>query len=299
MKSFLPPKLHWLDVAEITAAVGSVGGSLVAGVFFKHFLLLWATVPLSASAALALINHQRLKLLIAEDKQAIATSITENKTKLVDLTKASIEYRTEHKTSTKKLTDELEQVRGLAVSELARLQQEEQANFSRTSQELQQLQSSVGKLDSLSQSLQQNLQTIEGKQQETGRIVRELKAIDIFTQNINADLNTVQSYFERGLAYQRMGNKHRAIDDFSKTIELDNNHPQAYHQRGLMYVELGIERKAVDDLRRASQLYFDKGELDKYRETRDLGQQMYQDRTSEPQSTTQAAEQVVVGNLFG
>ena len=299
MKSFLPPKLHWLDIAEITAAIGSIGGSLVAGVFFKQFLLLWATVPLSASAALALINHRRLKLLIAEDKQAIATSIAENKTKIVDLTKESIQDRVEHKTSIAEVTEDLEQVRNLAVTELAKLQQKEQADFDRTSQELQQLQTSVGKLDSLNQDLQQNLQTIEGKQRETGRLVRELKAVDIFTQNINADLNTVQSYFERGLAYQRMGNKHRAIDDFTKTIELDNNHTQAYHQRGLIYVELGVERKAVDDLRRASQLYFDKGELDKYRETRDLAQQMYQDRTSELEEHPKASEQVVVGNLFG
>lgn len=297
MKSSVPPKLHWLDIAEITTTVGSVGGSLIAGIFFKQFLLLWATVPLSASAAFALLNHQRLKSAISEDKQAIAALVEENKTKLIDLTKDSIKYNSQHKTSIREVADELE-VRNLAVTELARLQQETKADFGNASQQLQQLQTSVAKLDSLSQDLQQNLQTIEDKQQETGRLVRELKAIDIFTQNINADLNTVQSYFERGLAYQRMGNKHRAIDDFTKAIELDGNHPQAHHHRGLLYLELKVDRQAVDDLRRASQLYFDRGDLDKYRETRDLTQQIHQDETAEPQEESGYSE-VMVGNLFG
>lgn len=299
MKSLVPPKLHWLDIAEITATVGSIGGSLVAGIFFKQLVLLWAAVPLSASATFALLNHQRLKSAIAEDKQAIAALVNENKTKLIDLTKNSIKHNSEHKTSVTALAGELEQVRNLAVTELARLEQEAKADFGSTSQELEQLQTSVAKLDSLSQNLQQNLQTIEVKQQETGKLVRELKAIDIFTQNINADLNAVQSHFERGLAYQRMGNKHRAIDDFSKTIELDSNHPQAYHHRGSLYLELKIDRQAMDDLRRASQLYFDKGDLDKYRETRDLSQQIHQDETVEPQENLGYSEQVVVGNLFG
>ena len=297
MKSSVPPKLHWLDIAEITATVGSVGGSLVAGIFFKQ--LLWAAVPLSASATFALLNHQRLKSAIAEDKQAIAALVEENQTKLIDLTKDSIRHNSEHKTSISELTDELAQVRNSTVSELDRLQREEKADFGNASQQLQQLQTSIAKLDSLNQNLQQNLQTIEHKQQETGRLVRELKAIDIFTQNISADLNTVQSYFERGLAYQRMGNKHRAIEDFAKTVELDSKHPQAYHQRGLLYLELGIDRQAMDDLRRASQLYFDKGDLDKYRETRDLGQQIHQEETAEPQENSGYSEQVMVGNLFG
>ena len=299
MKLLVPPKLHWLDIAEITATVGSVGGSLVAGIFLEQLVLLWAAVPLSASATFALLNHQRLKSAIAEDKQEIAALVKENKTKLIDLTKDSIKYNCEHKTSTAELAGELEQVRNLAVTELGKLQQETKADFGNASQQLQQLQSSVVKLDTLSQDLQQNLQTIEDKQQETGRLVRELKAIDIFTQNINAELNTVQSYFERGLAYQRMGNKHRAIDDFTKTIELDSNHPQAYHHRGLLYLELKIDRKAMDDLRRASQLYFDKGDLDKYKETRDLSQQIHQDQTTELQKDSEYSEQVMVGNLFG
>ena len=154
-------------------------------------------------------------------------------------------------------------------------------------------------MDELSQKLEQNLTVVDHKQRETGRLVRELKAIDIFTQNIKAELNTVQSYFERGFAYQRLGNRHRAINDYTKTIELDSSHVQAYHNRGLLYGELGKSQQAVIDLRRASQLYFDKGNLDKYRETRDLGLKIHQDHSDRVVETKEKdAESVSVGGLF-
>ena len=296
MKSSIQHQRHWLDIAEIAAVVGSVG-SVVAGVFYQQ--LLWATVPLSASATFALLSRQRLQSAIDNKQQASEVLIQENKTKLVDLTKQTIESERKHQSSITELESEIGQVRNLAVTELAKLQQETKADFNSATGELQQLQTSLTKLTNLNQDLQQNLDTLEAKQQETNRIVRELKAIDIFTQNINAELNTVQSYFERGLAYQRLGNKHRAIDDFSKTVELDPNHPQAYYHRGLLYRELGIDRKAVIDLRRASQLYFDRGDLDKYRETRDLGQEVHQDTVTDIVENEQHSEQVIVGNLFG
>ncbi len=297
MKSSTPRKPHWLDIAEIAAAVGSIGGSITS-VFLQQFL--WATIPLSASAAFASINHQRLKSLIKEEREAIAISILNNQTKITNLEAESGRHDQENKASVAELEDELGWVRNLAITELARLQQEENENSERTNQELQKLQTSLAKVDGLSQQLEQELNNIEQKQKETGKLVRELKAIDIFTQNINADLNTVQSYFERGFAYQRLGNKHRAIDDYSKTLELDSSHAQAYHNRGLLYIEIGIEQKAVIDLRRASQLYFDKGNLDKYRETRDLSQKIHQNQPVEAAgSNDRDSEQVIVGNLFG
>ena len=295
-------KFHWLDIAEIAAVAGSVGGSITS-IFLKQFL--WATIPLSASAALALINHQRLKSLIKQEQKAIATLIEQNEGKVNDF---KIEYAQNHqvqKTNIAELGEELGQVRNLATVELARLQQEEKADFESTSQELEILQNSIAKLDSLSQKLEQDIHTIDHQQQETSKLVRELKAIDIFTQNIQAEVNTIQSYFERGFAYQRLGNKHRAIDDYSKTLELDSNHAQAHHNRGLLYAEMGIEQKAVIDLRRASQLYFDKGNLDKYRETRDLVQKIHQNPTDEVADSdnevadnNQDTESVIVGNLF-
>ena len=95
------------------------------------------------------------------------------------------------------------------------------------------------------------------------------------------------------------------INVWAITLELDSNHAQAHHNRGLLYAEMGIEQKAVIDLRRASQLYFDKGNLDKYRETRDLVQKIHQNPTDEVADSdnevadnNQDTESVIVGNLF-
>ena len=219
MKSSTPHKLHWLEVAEITAVVGSVGGS-IASVLAKQFL--WATIPLTAAAGLAIANQQRLKRLIRlieQNQQTISVLSQENQAAHHKLKAQSAENYQTNKTSLAKLDHELGQVRNLATTELAKLQQEKQQDFEHTTLELQSLQASVSKLDHLSQKLEQNLDAVDSKQKETGRLVRELKAIDIFTQNIKAELNTIQSYFERGYAYQRLGNRHRAINDYTKTLQ--------------------------------------------------------------------------------
>ncbi|MEM7590475.1 MAG: tetratricopeptide repeat protein [Cyanobacteria bacterium P01_A01_bin.83] len=287
---------HWLDIAEIAAIVASLCGS-IAGAFLKQFL--WATIPLSTAAGLALINRQRLKSLM-EAEQNIASLIARSEAKVNDLKAEYSQNYQASKTNFAELEEELGQVRNLATTELARLQQESKTYSSSTEQALELLQTSVTKLDSLSQKLEQDVVSIDSKQQETSKLVRELKAIDIFTQNIKTDINSVQSYFERGLAYQRLGNRHRAIDDYSKTLELDSNHAQAYHNRGLLYADMNVDQKAVIDLRRASQLYFDKGNLDKYRETRDLSQQIYQKQSAEVSEVKNSdSEPVIVGNLFG
>lgn len=291
---------HWLDTAEKIAVVGAIGGSVVS-VFMKPFL--WVTIPLSASAIFTLLNHQRLKKLIAQEQVEITTLVQETQENITIVRAKSKERYQENKSNITQLESDLAQVRNLATSELARIQQEETDNFNFTSKELQELQASLAQLDNLSHKLEQDLDTVDKKQKETGKLVRELKAIDIFTQNIKVDLNIVQSYFERGFAYQRLGNKHRAIEDYSKTIELSSNHAQAYHNRGLLYIELGINQKAVIDLRKASQLYFDKGNLEKYRETRDLSQKIHQqdnvvEVTVEQEQKNDNTEQIIVKNLF-
>lgn len=297
MTSSTSNKAHWLDIVETVSVVGSVSGS-IASIFLKQFF--WATIPLSASATFALINHQRLKSLIVEEKKAIAILIEKNQTSITRLETELQKQDRESKAGIAELEDELGQIKNLAITELARLDKEEKEDFNNAAKQLQELQISFTQLDSLSRQLEQNLNSVDNKQKETAKLVRELKAIDIFTQNIKADINTVQSYFERGFAYQRLGNKHRAIDDYSKTIELEKNHAQAYHNRGMLYAELGIDQKAVIDLRRASQLYFDKGNLDKYRETRDLSQKVHQNNTTKADATVEneVSEKIVIGNLF-
>lgn len=297
MKLPTPKKLHWLEVAQITAVVSSVGGS-IAGVLLKQFL--WATVPLSAAAGLSIANHRRLQQMIEQDRRTISTLVQENKAAVSELETKTAENHQEYKINLAELDDELGQVRNLATTELARLQQEKQEELENTALKLSSLQTAVAKLDQLSHELEQNVNTVDDQQKETGKLVRELKAIDVFTQNIKANLNTVQSYFQRGYTYQRLGDKQQAIDDYGKTLELDSSHAQAYHNRGLLYAELGMAQKAVIDLRKASQLYINKGNLDKYRETRDLSLNVHQESLDlATEIKEKETESVSVGNFFG
>lgn len=293
----MPKKLHWLEVAEITTVVISVGGS-IAGVLLNQFL--WATIPLSAAAGFSIANHRRLKQRIEQNRRTISTLVQENKAAVGELEIKSAKNYREYKINLAELNDELVQVRNLAATELARLQQEKQEELENTALKLSSLQTSVAKLDKLSHELEQNVNTLNDKEKENGKLVKELKAIDVFTQNIKSDFNTVQSYFQRGYAHQRIGNKQQAINDYGKTLELDSSHAQAYHNRGLLYAESGMAQKAVIDLRKASQLYINNSNLDKYRETRDLSLKVHQeasDRVTEIKE--KETESVIVGNLFG
>ncbi|MGL6339621.1 MAG: tetratricopeptide repeat protein [Waterburya sp.] len=294
MKSSSPNKTHWLDIAETSAVVGSIGGSITS-IIFKQWL--WVTLPLSVTAGLAVVNHQRLKKAIASEQAATAVLIQENQDKITQLKQQSEQKHWDSKVE----ISELKKASETATAELERLDKEQKGKLKTTSQELQTLQVSLSKLDSLTQKLEQ-------EQSEAHKLSQELKAIDKFSQIISNNPNSVEAYYQRGSAYKNTGGIERAIEDFSKVIELCNDHAEAYHQRGLLYMEIADAKKAILDFRRASQYYIGKGELEKYRKTRDLSLELHFNQSS--QTTDNSVEEtikqpekeleaVVVNNLFG
>ncbi len=310
MDSSTSKDTHWLNAAETTAVIGSIVGSITS-VFLDQFI--WATIPLSATATFGLLNHQRLKRIIEsevlKEQSALSSLVKENYQNQEKLTVASINHQTEsqkNKSDINELQDIIERVQSSAAKEIAKLKESEQNNFNNTNQELIKIQKSLKQLDSLSHKITKELETLDIKHKDLGKLVRGLQAINIFSQNIKEGLNVVQSHFERGLAYQRLGNRNKAIEDFSKTIELANNHAKAYHNRGLIYHEVNINQKAILDLSKASKIYFEKGNLDKYKETKDLTlkihqQQELEDRVfvrQEPKNSNEKIEKVAVNNLF-
>ncbi|MEL6495388.1 MAG: tetratricopeptide repeat protein [Cyanobacteria bacterium J06623_7] len=287
-----PSKANWLDLAETSALVVSLCGS-VTSVIFKQFL--WVTVPLSVSAGLAAVNHQRLRRAVKSEQEAITFLIQENRAQVVKL-----KEQTEHAHwKTKANLNAVQQSQESAGEELKRIDRVQKTELAEATQDLALLQISVDKLTQLTKQLEQ-------EQHETRQLAKELKIIEKCTQLISQNFNLAQSYFQRGSAYQRSGNIQRAIDDFTRVIELENDHVLAHHQRGLLYREIGQAQQAIIDLRRASQQYISQSNLDKYRETRDLALQIYGDRSNElnaqeaqaiPQPATES-ESVVVSNLF-
>ena len=114
----------------------------------------------------------RQQSLIKEEQKAIATLIEQNQAQVNDFKFEYSKNYQVHKTNIAELGEELGQVRNLATVELARLQQKEKADFKFTSQELEILQNSVAKLDSLSQKLEQEIHTIDYGQSKSRHTIR-------------------------------------------------------------------------------------------------------------------------------
>ena len=287
MKSTLR-KTDWLDKAEIAAAVGTLGGA-VTSVVFQQFW--WVTIPLSVSTGLAVVNYQRLKQLVDYKQEAITILIRANQAQISQLEQESEKYQQENKAN----VSALKQASNSATAELEQLRQEQKTNLGSTTNDLQSLQTSMAQLDELTQKLEQ-------EQNETRKLAKELKAIEKFTRIIDNNSNSAQPYFLRGSAYQRSGNILRAIDDFTKVIELRSDHAKAYHQRGLLYIEIDETQKAIIDLRRASQYYIGKGNLEQYRQTRDLSLKLHAAHSGAAEQTPvdskPESEAVAVGRLF-
>jgi endogenous inhibitor of DNA gyrase (YacG/DUF329 family) len=85
-------------------------------------------------------------------------------------------------------------------------------------------------------------------QDERGRTTADYgKAIELNPSNADA-------YYERGDAYDELGEYEKAIADYNTAIELDPNHALAYYNRGCAYGEMGEYGKAIADYNKAIEL---------------------------------------------
>lgn len=98
------------------------------------------------------------------------------------------------------------------------------------------------------------------------------EAKDAFTKAIEIKPDDALAYYNRGLAYGKLGNHEQAIEDFTKTIELtyagvyDTSqkkgffplptflNTEAYYNRGVAYDKLGNYQQAIKDYQIAARL---------------------------------------------
>ena len=59
-------------------------------------------------------------------------------------------------------------------------------------------------------------------------------------------------HYNRGVAYDKLGNKRQAISDFDRAIEINPEYARAYYNRGIAYAELGYDSKGSQDLKTAA-----------------------------------------------
>jgi len=71
------------------------------------------------------------------------------------------------------------------------------------------------------------------------------KAIDI-TEKLNEE-ESIEPYYNRGLALMNLGELDKALADYDKMIEIDPKNAEGYVRRGFLYVESGKTQEAIRD----------------------------------------------------
>jgi len=312
------PKLQWLGTAETLSIIGSIGGAIIGFVVYKPLAI--ASIPLSVSVALSLMNR---RLLLDSLKQNNLAAIAQ-----------VIQEQVKSQTQLETLTGQVAQLEQVTNDTINQHQAAAQAEFSQLNEQLQQLntifsQSQDTNNQAISQISQENSETsaklvtlneqLEQLQQLTDKLVQEqnnklikeqakiastvdcLREIETCTQSIRINPISATAFFNRGLSYQRLGDREAAIGDYTEAIKLNPNYAEAYQSRGLAYADLGDKKAAVQDLREAARLFFESGEIDKYQIARDLSKKFHEldmPTESETAETSEIFEEIALESLF-
>lgn len=324
---------HWLDIAESSALVASIGGSVVAIVLEEIAL---ASIPLALSATLNLVNRRRQMGAFQEQQRLeiahlLQRSQDDFQMELEQVKQASegVQSQIDHLTkqdaqsmqTIATMTAQAEQFAAQLVAlqtaqgqgestlaELSEVSQTSQAQLDKLSTQvtdmqdaIAQLQSSASDLGSKVEEQQSSAQYLAAQTEGVEELVDVLREIDACTQTISANPNVASHFYQRGITrkrLQRLEDQRTAMDDFSQAIHLDPTFANAYFERGLLKSEFGHKQHAVDDLRTAAKFYFDQGNLAEYEKARSLSQEIHDLISSSP-SPEEETEQYLIENLFG
>ncbi|MBE9222236.1 tetratricopeptide repeat protein [Cyanobacterium stanieri LEGE 03274] len=132
------------------------------------------------------------------------------------------------------------------------------------------------RLNNIKDSLDQNVSSLNAETKEIKDIVTNLRQVEVLSQELRVKPDSATFFYERGNSHHKLGNVSGAIADYTEAIKKDGNHAQAYHKRGILYLDSGERQKAVDDLRKASLLYFEKGEIESYHQAREMSKNVHE-----------------------
>jgi tetratricopeptide (TPR) repeat protein len=282
-------------ILDVAAVVGAVGGSIAAVVTQQ---VAFATIPLSASIVLNVVNRRQMMTQTLAGQQATQNAIAQ-----LD------RLNQQHLTTMQNSVTELSQSQQRSFSQLSQQLQGQQTSFEALSErfgsvsnQVADLQKSSSNLTKETQQLQEATQSLQTQHQEMEAVVLEMREIQELSQKMVSNPDSAEFYFNRGLSHERIGDKNKAIEDYATAIRLDANFAPAYHHRGLLNNEIGHRKKAIDDLRKASQLYFAQEDLENYEATKELSKNLYELRSpvmNEPtKAKTPSSNTLLVGGLF-
>lgn len=291
-------RIHWLNIAEIVTVTGSIGGS-IACIWLQKFV--YASIPLSASVVLNLLNRRRMIEAIARENQAIIVSKLEqsNNNNLENIQAEIQTQDRENKSRYSDLAQKIKQLQNITDVELTERFQAEDNKITGISREVTEIRNYLSQQNTLNQSLNDSFSKLTERQSEFDRVVREMRVLGNDRSNIILEENTANSYYEKALVYQENGYYDRAKANYQQALQLKPNFAEVYHHRGLLYQEIGQNRQAHEDFKKASQLYFEKRDLNNYNLTRDLRQQAYrQDFNDNSLEESAVGNKVAVDELF-
>jgi tetratricopeptide (TPR) repeat protein len=83
---------------------------------------------------------------------------------------------------------------------------------------------------------------------------RYQEAVNDFDRAIKANPKMIDAYFNRGIAYEKLGKTENAVRDYTKVIKLDAGMNEAYINRGLLYRKQKKFDAAIKDFDKAIDL---------------------------------------------
>lgn len=247
----------WLNI-ETISVIGSLGGAVASLVSQQVFFV---SIPLSLAVTLNLVNRRRLLNQVAQENQTIAQLAQNSQASQKAISARFEQNAQEHQA---------------AIAQLVQQSQDRQTQLATLLKQLEETQDLTSDLSQSTKKLQDSTQNLEYHQKQLEGVVGELRGIESLSQSIQVDPNCAQSYFERGLSYQHLGDKQGAINDYTEAIRLAPGHAKAYYHRGILNVDLGKKKAAVEDLRRAAKFYFEEGDIDNYQKARDMSKQIHE-----------------------
>jgi tetratricopeptide (TPR) repeat protein len=244
-----------------------------------------AVLPLVGAMGVQMFNRRQLLMNISNHYEAM---IRQQNLHIVN-----------HQSSLKNLSEQLEKLHNEVNQKLEISSLENQKTFVSHADKITSLQSSFAEM----QTSQQDLSV---EQENLNKVVEKLQQIENASHALQSDPKSADMYYRRGLNFQELGDKEAALTDFNQAIQLDAHHAPAYHHRGLLQAELNAMQSAVDDLRLAAKFYFEKGEIDKYHQARELAKELYDGELKKASESSESeennamifSEQVLVGSLF-
>ena len=110
----------------------------------------------------------------------------------------------------------------------------------------------VGYLDLREMTIENIYQKLVKKLSGT-TVQNDLSETEAYPRDVNA-YNDVNAYYNRGVAYRRIGDFNLAIEDFNEVIKLKPDYVDAYNYRGITYRDKGDNDRAIKDFNKTIEL---------------------------------------------